>query len=146
MGILSFISKLFGLGRRFKGTSEQYLGMVQYMAFKNNPNFTASELLQWGDVLQKVMTVDLYPYKDFQDLASNGKADLSLITKVDGKLKEMQERRDLKQAIYGVNADLGDDDVMESDSDSAVFARQFVKDLSKHVNFPNDEQHMIDKL
>ena len=123
MGILSFISKLFGLGRRFSGTPEQYLGMVQYMAFKNNPEFTAAELLQWGDVLQKVINVDLHPYKDFQDLAVNGKADLSQVSKVDEKVKELEHRRDLKKAIYGPNADLGDDDVMKSDSESAVYAR-----------------------
>lgn len=146
MGFLSFISKILGLGRRFNGTPEQYLAMVQYMAFKNNPRFTAAELLQWGEVMQKMMKVNLDPYKDFHDLAVNGKADYSFMEKVEGKLSELEQRKDLKQAIYGEHADLGDDDVMKSDSESAVFARQFVKDFSQHVRFSDEDQRQIDNL
>ena len=53
MGILSFISKLLGLGRRWNGTPEQYLAMVQYMAKKNNPNYDLKEFLQWGESCKK---------------------------------------------------------------------------------------------
>lgn len=58
MGFLSFISRLLALGRRCSGTPEQYLAMVQYMARKNNPTYSHEELLQWGEVMQKVMEVD----------------------------------------------------------------------------------------
>ena len=107
MGLFNFFAKLLGLGRRFSGTPEQYLAMVQYMAGQNNANYTHSELLQWGEVMQKVMKVNLQPYRDFRDLAERGKPDYSMVEKVDGKMKEMGQRRDLKQAIYGSNADLG---------------------------------------
>jgi len=146
MGFLSFISKLLGLGRKFAGTPEQYLAMVQYMAKKNNPDYSMEELLQWGEVMQKVMKVNLQPYHDFKDLAENGIPDDSMVEKVDGKVKEMEQRRDLKQAIYGPNADLGDDDVMKSDDPGAVFARNMVKDLSEHVKFSDDEQSKLDEL
>lgn len=146
MGFLSFISKLLGLGRRFSGTPEQYLAMVQYMAKKNNPDYSMEELLQWGEVMQKVMKVNLQPYQDFKDLAENGIPDDSMVEKVDGKLNEIEQRRDLKQAIYGPNADLGDDDVMKSKDPGAVFARNMVKDLSEHLKFSDEEQKKLDDL
>jgi len=146
MGFLSFIGKLLGFGRRWRGTPEQYLAMVQYMAHKNNPEYSAEELLQWGEVMQKVMKVNLKPYQDFRDLAVHGTPDYSMVEKIDGKVKEMQQRRDLKQAIYGPNADLGDDDVIKSNEESAVFARKMVKDLSKHVQFSDEEQRKLNDL
>lgn len=146
MGFLSFISKLLGIGRRFSGTPEQYLAMVQYMAKKNNPDYSVEELLQWGEVMQKVMKVNLQPYEDFKDLAENGKPDYSVVEKVDDKVKEIHQRRDLKQAIYGPNADLGDDDVMKSNDKGAVFARKMVKDLSKHVEFSDEEKKKLNDL
>jgi len=146
MGFLSFIAKLLGLGRRWRGTPEQYLAMVQYLAHKNNPEYGAEELLQWGKVMQKVMKVNLKPYQDFRDLAVHGTPDYSMAEKVDGKVKEMQQRRNLKQAIYGPNADLGDDDVIKSNEESAVFARKMVKDISQHVLFSDEEQRKLDEL
>lgn len=146
MGFLSFIGKVLGLGRRFSGTSEQYLAMVQYMARKNNPDYSKEELLQWGEVMQKVMKVNLHPYRDFEDLVKNGIPDESMVEKVDEKVKEINHRKDLKQAIYGPNADLGDDDVMKSNDPGAAFARNMVKDLSEHVQFSQEEQKKLDDL
>lgn len=146
MGFLSFIGNLLGFGRRWRGTPEQYLAMVQYMAHKNNPDYGADELLQWGEVMQKMMKVNLKPYQDFRDLAINGTPDYSLVEQVDGKVKEMEQRRNLKQAIYGPNADLGKDDVMKSNELGAVFARKMVKDLSDHVQFSDEEQKKLDEL
>jgi hypothetical protein len=144
MGLWSFITRLLGLGRRWNGTPEQYLAMVQYMAKKNNPEFDLQEFLQWGEVMQKVMKVNLSPYRDFRDLLEKGTPDYSLVQKLDGKITELEQRRELKQAIYGEKADLGDDDVMKSQSAGAVFARDFVKDLSNHVRFSDEEQRKID--
>jgi hypothetical protein len=146
MGFLSFIGKMLGLGRRFSGTPEQYLAMVQYMARKNNPDYSKQELLQWGEVMQKVMKVNLHPYQDFEDLVKNGTPDESMVEKVDEKVKEINQRKDLKQAIYGPNADLGDDDVMKSNDHDAVFARNMVKDLSEHVQFSEEEQKKLGNL
>ena len=146
MGFLTWIVKLLGLGRRFTGTPEQYLAMVQYMAKKNNPEYSKEELLQWGEVMQNVMKVSLQPYHDFRDLAENGKPDYSMVEKVDGKVKDMEQRRNLKQAIYGPNADLGDDDVLKSNDASSIFARKMVKDLSQHVQFSEEEQRKLDEL
>jgi hypothetical protein len=83
-GILSFISKLLGLGRRWNGTPEQYLAMVQYMAKKNNPNYDLKEFLQWGEVMQKVMKVNLAPYLDFRDFLDRGTPDYSVVQKISG--------------------------------------------------------------
>ncbi|EHQ29706.1 hypothetical protein [Mucilaginibacter paludis] len=146
MGFLSFIAKLLGLGRRWNGTPEQYLAMVMYMAKKNNPDYTVQELWQWGETMQKVMNVKLAPYKDFLDLVERGTPDYTMVEKVDEKISELHQRRDLKQAIYGEKADLGEDDVMRSDSESAVFARKMVKDLSEHVRFSDEEQKKLDEL
>ncbi|MEO3405509.1 hypothetical protein AAFN85_16480 [Mucilaginibacter sp. CAU 1740] len=146
MGFLTFLGKLFGLGRRFNGTPEQYLAMVRYIAEKNNSNYTKEEMLQWGETFQKVMKVNLGKYRDFRDLAEHGIPDTSMIKTVDDKVKEMGQRRDLMQAIYGPNADLRDDDVMKSDEAGAVFARNMVKDISQHVQFSKEEQQKLDDL
>lgn len=53
------------------------------------------------------MKVNLAPYKDFRELSKKGIADYSMVKKVDSKVKEIQQRRDLKQATYGSNATLG---------------------------------------
>lgn len=120
--------------------------MVQYMAEENNPNYTPAELLQRDEVMQKVMKVNVSPYRDFADLAERGGPDTSVVKKVDEKVKEINQRKDLKQAIYGPNADLGDDDVMTGNDPGGVFARKFVKDLSAHVEFPKEEQVNLRKL
>jgi hypothetical protein len=146
MGFLSFISGLLGLGRRWNGSPEQYLAMVQYMARKNNPKYNLQEFLQWGEVMQKVMKVNLSPYKDFRELLEKGTPDYSMVKKLDGKLSELNQRRELKRAIYGPDADLGDDDVMNSQSEGAIFARDFVKDFSQHVRFSDEDQKKIDEM
>jgi hypothetical protein len=146
MGFLAFLSRLLGFGRRWNGSPEQYLAMVQYMAHKNNANYTLQEFLQWGEVMQKVMKVNLAPYKDFSELLEKGTPDYSMVSKLDGKMAELNQRRELKQAIYGPNADLGDDDVMNSQSEGAVFARNMVKDLSLHVRFSDEDQKKIDDI
>lgn len=74
--------KLLGPGRRFKGTPEQFLAMAQYIAVKNNPDYTPAELLQWGETFQKVMNVRLAPYVDFRELMEKGTPDDSLVNKV----------------------------------------------------------------
>jgi hypothetical protein len=92
------------------------------------------------------MKVDLSPYRDFPDLKQNGVPDYTLVEKVRGKFDEIHQRIDLKKAIYGENVDLGDDDVMKSNEEGAVFARRFVKDMSKYVDFPEEEQKKIDQI
>jgi hypothetical protein len=114
------------------------------MQSRNNKEFSVREVMQWGEVMQKVIKVNLAPYKDFVDLMEHGEPDFSMVEKLREKMDEVSQRRVLKQAIYGKNVNLGDDDVMKSDSEGAVFARNMVKDLSKYVQFPNDDQKTID--
>jgi hypothetical protein len=146
MGLLNFLMKLFKFKPGWNGTPEMFLAMVMEMQSRNNKEFSVHEVLQWGEVMQKVIKVNLAPYKDFADLMQNGEPDFSMVEKLRGKLDEVNQRRDLKKAIYGENVDLGDDDVINSDSEGAVFARNMVKDLSKYVKFPNDDQKTIDKF
>ena len=146
MGLLNFFAKLLGLGRRFNGTPEQFLAMAHYIAAKNDSNYTRQELLQWGETFQKVMEVKLAPYQDFKDLMERGIPDDSLMQKVDAKYNELHQRQELKKAIYGENTDLGEDDIMTSQDEGAVFARRMVKDLSRHVDFPEEERRKLDEL
>lgn len=146
MGILSFFSKLFGARRTWNGTPEMFLAMVLYMQKKNNPVYSQQEVLQWGDVLQKVIKVKLAPFADFSDLLKWGVPDFSIVDQLEGKVSEMHQRIELKKAIYGDNVDLGDDDVMKSNAEGAVFARKFIKDLSEHVQFADKEQRKIDEM
>jgi len=116
------------------------------MQSQNNKEFSVREVLQWGEVMQKVIKVNLAPYKDFADLVQNGDPDFTMVEKMKGKMAEVNHRRDLKKAIYGEQVDLGDDDVMKSGSPGAIFARNMVKDLSKHVRFSEDDQKTIKKF
>jgi hypothetical protein len=140
MGILSFFSKLFGAKRTWNGSPEKFLAMVLFMKKKNNPVYSEQEVLQWGEILQKVIQVNLSPYVDFEDLLLRGVPDRSVVDELEGKISEIHQRIELKKAIYGDDADLGDDDVMTSSSESAVAARNFIGDLSKYIQFPDDEQ------
>ncbi|MGN8072345.1 hypothetical protein [Mucilaginibacter sp. 22184] len=96
--------------------------------------------------MQKVINVNLAPYKDFKDLMLRGTPDLSMVDKLRGKMNALDHRKELKQAIYGENADLGEDDVMKSNDEGAVFARKMVKDLSKYVKFSEEDQKKLDNL
>jgi hypothetical protein len=146
MGLFSFFQKLFKFKPGWNGTPEMFLAMVMEMQLQNNKEFSVREVLQWGEVMQKVIKVNLSPYKDFADLMQNGEPDFTLVEKMKGRIGEINQRRDLKKAIYGEGVDLGDDDVMKSESEGAVFARNMVKDLSKHVRFSDEEQKTIEEL
>lgn len=143
MGLFSFFQKLFKFKPGWNGTPEMFLAMVMEMQSQNNKEFSVREVLQWGEVMQKVIKVNLAPYKDFADLVQNGDPDFTMVEKMKGKMGEINQRRDLKKAIYGVDVDLGDDDVMKSESEGAVFARNMVKDLSKYVEFPDEGKKTI---
>lgn len=146
MGLFNFVTKLFRLKPGFNGTPEMFLAMVMEMQSQNNKEFKVHEVLQWGEVMQKVIKVNLSPYKNFPDLLQNGKPDFTLVEKMRGKLTEVKNRVELKKAIYGEQADLGDDDIMNSNSDGALFARRMVKDLSNYVEFPAEEEENLKKL
>lgn len=146
MGLISFFQKLFRFKPGWNGTPEMFLAMVMEMQSQNNKEFSVREVLQWGEVMQKVIQVDIAPYKDFADLMQNGEPDFSMVEKLRSKIEEVNHRKDLKKAIYGDQVDLGDDDVLRSKSAGAVFARNMVKDLSKHVRFSDDDQETINKL
>lgn len=146
MGIIDFFGKLFKGKRKFSGTPEMFLAMVMEFQSQNNKVYVAQEVLQWGEVLQQVITVNLSPYKDFADLMEKAKPDFTMVEKMRGKLNEVHQRVELKKAIYGEKADLGDDDILTSNSAGAIFARNMVKDLSNYVEFPEEEQENLKKL
>ncbi|WP_286850634.1 MULTISPECIES: hypothetical protein [Sphingobacterium] len=140
MGLFSFFSNLFGKkSSSWNGSPEMFLAMVLSIQKKNSGVYSEIEVLQWGEVFQKVFKVKLFPYKDFKDLMLNGKPDFSLIEQIDEEMIDVQRRIELKKAIYGDDVDLGDDDVMTSNSESAIQARKIIDDLSKYVRFREDE-------
>jgi hypothetical protein len=145
MGLKSLLMRLMPKPK-WNGTPEMFLAMVMEMQAQNNKVYSLREVIQWGEMMQKMIRVKLDPYKDFSDLVARGIPDFSMVEKMRGKLEELHQRRDLKQAIYGEHADLGDDDVMKSDSEGAVFTRNFVKDMSKYVEFSEEEQKKLDEL
>jgi hypothetical protein len=146
MSILSFLLKSFKIRPRWNGTPEMFLALVMQMQSRNNPNFAAHEVLQWAKVMKKVIKIDLSPYMNFADLMQNGQPDYSKVEKMKAKLKDLNQRKNLKQAIYGECVDLTDDDVMVSDSEGAVIARKMVKELYNFVKFPKSEQKNLDKF
>ncbi|QEM07088.1 hypothetical protein DIU31_027610 [Mucilaginibacter rubeus] len=65
MGLLSFFLKLFKFKPGWNGTPEMFLAMVMEMQSTNNKEFSVREVLQWGEVMQKVIEVNLSPFNDF---------------------------------------------------------------------------------
>ena len=146
MSFLSFILRAFKLKPSWNGTPEMFLALVLDMQHRNNPVYSLTEVLQWGEVMQKVVSVKLAPFKNFPDLLQNGTPDYTLVKKMGDRIDELKNRQELKKAIYGEDADLGDDDIMNSNAEGAVFARRMVKDLSRYVDFPEEERKNLDKL
>lgn len=146
MSFLSFIMRAFRLRPSWNGTPEMFLALVLDMQHRNNPVYSINEVLQWGEVMQKVISVKLAPFKNFSDLLQNGIPDYTLVKKMGTKIDELKYRQELKKAIYGNQVDLGDDNIMTSNSEGAVFARKMVKDLSKYVDFSHEEKDNLKKL
>jgi len=141
MGLMKLLARLFR--PKWTGTPEMFLAVVMEMSLRNNPDYSTRELLQLGEIMQKLVRIDLSPYQDFADLAERGIPDESIVENLKKNEMEVHQRRDLKQAIYGPDADLGDDDVLKSNSEGAVFARKMVKNMSAYVRFPAEEQRKI---
>ncbi|MGZ3943340.1 MAG: hypothetical protein ACXVJB_00285 [Mucilaginibacter sp.] len=142
MGFKQWMAML--LRPKWMGTPEMFLAVVMEMSLRNNPDYSTRELLQLGEVMQKMVRINLKPYKNFADLLERGIPDESIVENLKKNEMEVHQRRDLKQAIYGPDADLGDDDVLKSDSEGARFARKMVKNMSAYVEFPEEEQRKID--
>jgi len=146
MGLVSLLSRIFKFNPKWNGTPEMFLAVVMEMQSRNNKEYSLRELLQWGEIIQKIIRVDLSPYRDFADLVARGAPDHSVVEKLRAGEKEVHHRRELKQAIYGPDADLGDDDVLKSGSPGAIFARKMVKNMAEHVHFSDEEQRKIDEF
>jgi hypothetical protein len=146
MVLFSFILRIFKIRPRWSGTPEMFLAMVMEFQLRNDGEFNVHQVLKWGEVMLKVIKVNIAPYKNFPDLMQNGVPDYTMVKKLREKIDELNHRKELKKALYGEDVDLGDDDVVKSDSHRAVFARNMVKDLSKHVRFHEDDQKTIDKF
>lgn len=142
MGLLSFFKTIF---KRQKSQSwnrspEQFLAMVIYLQTYGGKSYSIEEVLKLGDIMMKVMQVDLFPYKDFADLVANGIPDYEAVNTVKSKMTEVQGRIELKKAIYGEDVDLGDDDVMKSNSPDAIASRNMVDELSKFIKFQEEDK------
>jgi hypothetical protein len=94
MGLLSFLIKLFKFKPGWNGTPEMFLAMVMEMQSRNNKVFSVREVLQWGEVMQKVIKVNLAPFNDFTDLVKHGRPDFTMVEKLRGKMDELNNRRE----------------------------------------------------
>jgi hypothetical protein len=98
MGLLHFLLKLFRIKPGFNGTPEMFLAMVIEFQLRNSKEFVMHEVLQWGEVMQKIMKVDLAPYGSFADLLQNGVPDYTMVEKVRSKFDEIQWRVEIKKS------------------------------------------------
>lgn len=147
MGLLSFFKNIF---KRQKSQSwnrspEQFLAMVIYLQTYGGKPYSIEEVLKLGDIMMKVMQVDLFQYKDFAHLVANGIPDYEAVNVVKSKMTEVQARIELKKAIYGEDVDLGDDDVMKSNSPDAIASRNMVDELSKFIKFQEEDKSREEK-
>lgn len=138
---MGIFKRIFSGKPRFHGTPEMYLAMIMEMQAMNNNAYSLREVLQLGEIMQKVIRVDLTPYADFTDLLARGTPDFSQIKPLREQMQAHNARVDLKKAIYGERADLGDDDVMKSDAPGARFARKLVNDLGNYIEFKGEDKN-----
>jgi len=136
---MSIFNRFFSRKPRWNGTPETYLAMIMELQTMNNDAYAVAEVVQLGEIMQKVINVELSPYQDFSDLLARGTPDFTLVKLMREQLKEHRSRVDLKQAIYGKRADLGDDDIMKSASADAKFARKLVDDLGRFIDFKSED-------
>lgn len=140
---MGIFTRFFSKKPRWNGSPEMYLAMIMELQSMNNNIFSIQEVVQLGEIMQNVINIKLSPYQDFSDLLARGTPDFTQIKLIREQLKEHHARVDLKKAIYGNRADLGDDDIMKSESADAKFARKFVDDLGRYVEFKKeDEDHL----
>ena len=138
--MIGLLKRLFTRKPRWNGTPETFLAMIIEMQAMNSPAYSGQQVLHLAEIMQKVVFVDLTPYKSISDLMARATPDFSEVKLMRKKMQEHQGRVDLKKAIYGEQTDLGDDDIMKSDSDGARFARKFVNDLGKYVDFKKEKE------
>ena len=137
---LEFLKRIFSFQPKFKGTPESFLAMMLEMEKEGKAEGPESaSAAQLAEVFMKVMKVNLHPYKDFADLEENGVPDSSIMDKIRPKIEENKQRMELKKAIYGKDADLGEDDPRYGNSKSAKFTRDLTEELSKHIKFKDDQ-------
>lgn len=135
-----FLKRIFSFKPKFKGTPETFLAMMLEMEKQGKAEGPDSaSAAQLGEVFIKVMKVNLHPYKDFADLEENGIPDFSIMDKIRPKIEENKRRMELKKAIYGRDADLGEDDPRFGNSKSAKFTRDLTEELNRHIKFKDDE-------
>lgn len=135
-----YIKQLFKIKPRFNHTPETFLAMMhemQNIGRQGDPE--SSSAYQLARVFIKIIKVDLHPYKDLDDLFENGSPDFTLTDMVMPKVMENQNRRELKQEIYGKDVDLGDDDPLQGNTEGAEFARQIAGELQKYIRVKGDE-------
>jgi hypothetical protein len=137
---LEFLKRIFASKPKFQGTPETFLAMMLEMEREGgadgSESASASEL---AEVFMKVMKINLNPYKSFADLREHGVPDFSIIEKIRPKIEDNKQRIELKHAIYGKNADLGEDDPRFGNSNGAKFTRDLTSKLSKHIKFKDNE-------
>ncbi len=137
MGLFS-LKKLLKRKRGWNGSPEMFLALILEMSAMNRKDHSEKETIQLGEVMLKLIKVDLSPYENFSDLLIRGIPDYSMIEVLREKMAKQQQRVDLKKAIYGEAADLGDDDVMRSDAEGAIFARKFIEDFIRYVDLKDE--------
>ena len=135
-----FLKRLFSFKPKFKGSPETFLAMMFVMEKEGKTEGSDSaSAARLAEVFMKVMRVNLHPYKDFADLEKNGVPDFSIMEQIRPKLEENKQRIELKHAIYGKDADLGEDDLRYGNSNGAKFTRDLTEELSKHIKFKDEE-------
>ncbi|WP_431199626.1 hypothetical protein ACQ86K_01160 [Mucilaginibacter sp. P19] len=98
MSFLSFIMRAFKLKPSWNGTPEMFLALVLDMQHRNNPVYSLNEVLQWGEVMQKVISVKLDPFKSFPDLLQNGIPDYALVKKMGTKLDRIEPSSGIEES------------------------------------------------
>jgi hypothetical protein len=138
----NFLKRLFKIKPKFNHTPETFLAMMiemQNIGRQGDPE--SSSAYQLARVFIKIMKVDLRPYKDLDDLFENGKPDFTLTAMVMPNVMANQQRRELKQEIYGHDVDLGEDDILKGNTEGAKFARQIAGELQKYIRVKGEDEN-----
>ncbi|SDF26840.1 hypothetical protein SAMN05216464_11569 [Mucilaginibacter pineti] len=89
---MGIFKRFFSRKPRWNGTPETYLAMIMELQTMNNDVYSVGEVLQLGEIMQKVINVELSPYQDFSDLLARAVPDFTQVKSMREQLEKHRGR------------------------------------------------------
>ena len=135
----NLFKSFFSAQQKWNGTPETFLAFIQYLQERTEPDYSVEDIIQLGESMNSLMQVNLKPFKNIKDLVINGTPDHTAVKEIETAIFERRQRVELKKTIYDENVDLGEDDLMNSQSEIAVASRNLADKFSSFIYFGDDK-------